>query len=151
MIMNPETRHASSKMTAILAAFLILVMTGPAAAAGDEDQQGESKYTKGVKQCMTCHKEGKERPAHEIFFTEMGITGDPDSPFAEGNHDCEACHGPASQHLKKQPDGSRLPPPLLALTFAKPGLAGTIRPSSGDFFQQKIDCKPAFHVRRISL
>lgn len=112
MIMNPDTRHASSKMTAILAAFLILVMTGPAAAAGDEEKQDELTYSKGVKQCMTCHKEGKERPAHEIFFTEMGITGDPDSPFAEGNHDCEACHGPASQHLKKQPDGSRLPPPV---------------------------------------
>jgi len=113
MINHPETRHASLKMTALLAAFLLLAVSGTAAAAGEEAQQPEAKYSKGVKQCMACHKEGKERPAHEIFFTEMGITGDPDSPFADGNHDCEACHGPASQHLRKQPDGTRLPPPVV--------------------------------------
>jgi len=113
MINHHETRHAFPKITAFMAAFLILLLSGSATAAGTEDQKAEPKYSKGVKQCMTCHKEGKERPAHEIFFTEMGITGDPASPFAEGNHDCEACHGPASEHLKKQPDGSRLPPPIV--------------------------------------
>jgi DmsE family decaheme c-type cytochrome len=113
MINHPVTRHAFPKITALMAAFLILMLSGSATAAGTEDQKAEPKYSKGVKLCMTCHKEGKERPAHEIFFTEMGITGDPASPFAEGNHDCEACHGPASEHLKKQPDGSRLPPPIV--------------------------------------
>jgi DmsE family decaheme c-type cytochrome len=42
----------------------------------------------------------------------MGVKADPNSPFAEGNHDCEACHGPSAHHIKKQSDGSRLPPPV---------------------------------------
>jgi DmsE family decaheme c-type cytochrome len=61
---------------------------------------------------MACHREGKEKPAHEIFLTKMGVEGDPRTPFAEGNHDCEACHGPSKSHTKRQSDGSRLPPPI---------------------------------------
>jgi DmsE family decaheme c-type cytochrome len=93
-------------------------LAGPAAAQSEVADEGAEalEYSKGVRQCMTCHREGRERPAHEIFFTTMGIKGDPDSPFADGNHDCEACHGPSAEHLRRQPDGSRLPPPV---TFAK--------------------------------
>ncbi len=61
---------------------------------------------------MACHKEGRDLPAHEIFTTPMGVTGDPGSPFAAGNHDCEACHGPSKSHLRKQKDGTRLAPPI---------------------------------------
>lgn len=110
MIRNSVNRSVFPRMTAALAAFVFLLLSS--AVAAQEDAPEAPEYSKGVKQCMTCHKEGRERPAHEIFFTEMGITGDPDSPFAEGNHDCEACHGPAKEHLRKQPDGSRLPPPI---------------------------------------
>ena len=84
--------------------------------AEEAADEPELKYSKGARQCMACHREGRERPAHEIFLTTMGIKGDPDSPFAEGNHDCEACHGPAAHHIRKQSDGSRLPPPV---TFAR--------------------------------
>jgi len=60
------------------------------------------------------HKQGKDLEAHEIFLTPMGISGAADSPFAEGSHDCETCHGPSQAHRKKQKDGTRLPP---AITF----------------------------------
>jgi len=53
-------------------------------------------------------------PAHEVFLTPMGISGDPASPFADGNHDCEACHGPSKSHLKRSKDGTR---PSPAITF----------------------------------
>jgi len=108
MIKNPETSYAIPKLTALVAALLFAVAAGPVAA--QEEEQASPEYSKGVKQCMTCHKEGSNRPAHEIFFTEMGITGDPASPFAEGNHDCEACHGPSKNHLRKASDGSRPKP-----------------------------------------
>jgi DmsE family decaheme c-type cytochrome len=40
----------------------------------------------------------------------MGISGSATSPFAEGSHDCETCHGPSKSHRRKQKDGSRLSP-----------------------------------------
>ncbi len=83
-------------------------------AAEDDNPAATDEYSNGARQCMTCHKEGKELPAHEIFKTPMGISEDPDSPFAGGNRDCETCHGPSKTHRKKQKDGTRLPP---AITF----------------------------------
>jgi len=97
------------------ALLFLVVAPGLALAAGQDEEAAPTEYSKGVKQCMACHKEGRDRPAHEIFFTTMGVKGDPASPFAEGNHDCEACHGPSAHHTKRQSDGSRLPP---TVTFA---------------------------------
>jgi DmsE family decaheme c-type cytochrome len=99
---------------ALFAALFLLALASAPTPAQEEtgNEAEEPKYSRGVRQCMACHREGREKPAHEIFFTTMGITGDPDSPFAEGNHDCEACHGPSADHLRRQPDGSRLPPPV---------------------------------------
>jgi DmsE family decaheme c-type cytochrome len=93
-------------------AAMLSVLASPLSAQTSEETPEEKapEYSKGVKQCLACHREGRELPAHEIFFTTMGIKGDPDSPFAEGNHDCEACHGPSAHHIRKQSDGSRLPP-----------------------------------------
>ena len=81
-----------------------------APAIGDEVIEASSEYSSGARQCMVCHSEGKDPAAHEIFLTPMGISGAADSPFAEGSHDCETCHGPSAAHRKKQADGSRLPP-----------------------------------------
>jgi DmsE family decaheme c-type cytochrome len=44
----------------------------------------------------------------------MGVSDAIDSPFAEGNNDCETCHGPSVSHRREQEDGSRPPP---AITF----------------------------------
>jgi len=102
--------HLILSAVAAVATLLAVSMAGTVLAAGEEETEPELEYSRGVKQCMACHKEGREKPAHEIFLTTMGIKGDPASPFAEGNHDCEACHGPSAHHIRKQKDGSRLPP-----------------------------------------
>lgn len=110
-----DKAHPLAHFAKLMATLAILTaVAGPisVAAAEEEAAADEPKYSRGVRQCMTCHREGREKPAHEIFFTTMGITGDPASPFAEGNHDCEACHGPSADHLRRQPDGSRLLPPV---------------------------------------
>jgi DmsE family decaheme c-type cytochrome len=79
-------------------------------AVGDEDVSVDKKYSRGANQCMACHREGRNPSAHEVFLSPMGISDAADSPFADGNHDCEACHGPSNSHRKKQKDGSRLSP-----------------------------------------
>ena len=117
MIKNPNWKQLSTRTTAVLSLLLLyLVLVGPVLAVGDEATPAAGEYSKGVKQCMTCHKEGKEKPAHEIFLTPMGSSADPNAPFGAGQHDCETCHGPAKEHMKKQADGSRVPPPM---TFSK--------------------------------
>jgi len=98
-----------------LAWVFCFTLASAALAVGDEDTTAAHEYSKGVKQCMACHKEGSKLPASEIFQTPMGISGDPRAPFADGKHDCEACHGPSKSHLRRQKDGSRPPP---AITFS---------------------------------
>jgi DmsE family decaheme c-type cytochrome len=83
--------------------------------SGSEADEPVAEYSSGARQCMACHSEGKDPAAHEVFLTPMGISGAADSPFAEGSHDCETCHGPSKSHRRKQKDGTRLPP---SVTFA---------------------------------
>ena len=109
MISKPGYRNSLKSIIA----FLVLLCYG-AMAVADEETEAVAEYSKGASQCMVCHREGRDEEAHEIFLTPMGISGASDSPFADGNHDCEACHGPSSTHRKKQEDGTRLPP---AVTF----------------------------------
>ena len=70
-------------------------------AVADEEPEAEAKYSKGASQCMACHSEGRDPAAHEVFLTPMGISNAENSPFAEGSHDCETCHGPSASHRKK--------------------------------------------------
>jgi DmsE family decaheme c-type cytochrome len=100
--------------------FLFLVSNVTLAVSDEQDSGSEAdvpvaEYSSGARQCMTCHSEGKDPAAHEVFLTPMGISGAANSPFAEGSHDCETCHGPSKSHRRKQKDGTRLPP---AVTFA---------------------------------
>ncbi len=111
MIKTPICRQQLKGITTILSLVLGCMGTGWAVAAEDGDAIPEHEYSKGVKRCMLCHKEGKPMAAHEIFLTPMGISGDPRAPFADGNHDCEACHGPSKSHLKRK-KGVRPPPPI---------------------------------------
>jgi DmsE family decaheme c-type cytochrome len=97
-----------------LAGVFCFTLAATALGAGDEDVAAAHEYSKGVKRCMVCHKENSDNPASEIFQTPMGLSGDPRAPFADGNHDCEACHGPSKSHLKRQKDGTR---PTPAITF----------------------------------
>ncbi|HEY5774960.1 MAG TPA: DmsE family decaheme c-type cytochrome [Xanthomonadales bacterium] len=111
MFMKPGFRHS------LKSAFILFLLSGYfSPAIGDEEVETQAEYSDGARQCMTCHAEGRDKAAHEVFLTPMGISGAADSPFAEGSHDCETCHGPSASHRQKQPDGTRLSP---AITFAK--------------------------------
>jgi DmsE family decaheme c-type cytochrome len=104
----------SARLIVVMAMLLYFPLIVPALTAGDEETTGSGEYSKGANQCLTCHKEGKELPAHEILQTPMGSAADPNSPFGAGKHECETCHGPSKDHLKKLADGTRPPP---AITF----------------------------------
>ena len=110
----PDHRGRFQTVVTLLALTLCFALAGNVLADEVDPPTAVSEYSKGANQCMACHREGRELAAHEIFLTPMGISDDPDSPFAEGNHDCETCHGPSVSHRKKQKDGARLPP---AITF----------------------------------
>ncbi len=107
--------HSSWLRLTASCALLVFCFTLAGVGMADEGDQSfaTAEYSKGAKRCMTCHKEGKARDAHEIFMTPMGISRDPDSPFAEGRHDCETCHGPSKKHPKRQKDGSRTRPSVV--------------------------------------
>jgi len=105
MIMKPVYRNSLNSVFTSLVLLCFGTMT-----LAEEKPQPQAEYSKGARQCMTCHSEGKDPAAHEIFMNPMGISKAPKSPFAEGSHDCETCHGPSASHRKKQKDGSRLPP-----------------------------------------
>ncbi len=111
MLKKPGFR---SCLNSVFVFLLLLCFSGLAVA--DEEPEAAAEYSKGARQCMACHSEGKDPAAHEIFLTPMGISNAEKSPFAEGSHDCETCHGPSASHRKKQKDGSRLSP---AISFAK--------------------------------
>jgi DmsE family decaheme c-type cytochrome len=53
---------------------------------------------KGADNCLTCHDE----PAvTDLFHTAHGRPNDARTPFGAGQLQCEACHGPAGNHIKK--------------------------------------------------
>jgi nitrate reductase cytochrome c-type subunit len=98
----------------LLFSISFLTMVGAVFADEPEGAMVQAEYSKGANQCMACHREGREEAAHEIFLTPMGISDSENSPFADGRHDCETCHGPSNSHRSRQEDGSR---PLPGITF----------------------------------
>ena len=67
----------------------------------------------GAEGCLSCHGENSSNPAHEILLTSMALKADARTPFGEGNHQCETCHGPSRTHLFTGADGIRPPPALM--------------------------------------
>jgi DmsE family decaheme c-type cytochrome len=112
MVHNPDCRNRLRVTASFLSLIFCFTLAAVSLADEVEDSPPPAEYSKGASQCMSCHKEGKEPAAHEIFMTPMGISGDPDSPFAEGSHDCETCHGPSKAHRKRNKDGSRPSPTI---------------------------------------
>lgn len=110
MIKNPNRRIRLNAVTGFFLLIFSLTLAGVAPADESEAVVEAAKYSKGANQCMACHREGKDRAAHEVFLTPMGISDSADSPFADGRHDCETCHGPSSTHRKKPKGGDRLLP-----------------------------------------
>jgi len=112
-------KHLSAALT-VLVGLLFFALSSPVTAAGDEEPMAGGEYSKGAKQCLSCHKkDGMGPPAHQILQSPMGTTADPATPFGEGQHDCETCHGPSKSHMKKLADGTR-PSPAIVFNHETP-------------------------------
>jgi len=97
----------------VIAMALFFALAQPALAAGEEESAGAAKYSRGAKLCMACHKKLKGKTtAHYVSLAKMDSSAGPAFPMADGKHYCEACHGPAAAHTKRQAGGGRVPPPM---------------------------------------
>jgi len=114
MLKKPGLRNSLKSVFVFL-----LLLCNISLAIGDEEVQATAEYSKGANQCMSCHREGRDLAAHEVFLGPMGISGAEKSPFADGAHDCESCHGPSASHRKKQKDGTR-PSPQVSFADGTP-------------------------------
>ena len=97
----------------VIAMLLCFALAESALAAGNEESALAAEYSSGAKRCMACHKKlkGKET-AHYVTLARMDSSAGPVFPKADGEHYCEACHGPAAAHTKRQAGGGRVPPPM---------------------------------------
>ncbi|MEX1032523.1 MAG: DmsE family decaheme c-type cytochrome [Cellvibrionaceae bacterium] len=68
--------------------------------------------TGGAESCLVCHGADRFYPAAGILQTAHARVANPRSPFAEGKHQCQSCHGPSANHLSVGADGRRPPPPV---------------------------------------
>ena len=58
-----------------------------------------TEYTDtGADTCLMCHAEDGKYPVYQIFKTKHANRADKRAPFAVGNLQCEACHGPGKKH-----------------------------------------------------
>jgi DmsE family decaheme c-type cytochrome len=72
-------------------------------------RQGD--YTKrGADTCLKCHDEDNEYPVFPIFKTKHAVSADERTPFA--GLQCEACHGPGSEHAQRVRSGETRAPIL---------------------------------------
>ncbi|HVI50473.1 MAG TPA: DmsE family decaheme c-type cytochrome [Candidatus Sulfotelmatobacter sp.] len=53
------------------------------------------QWTESTKTCLKCHDDTHTKA---ILVTPHGVKGDARTPFGEGKHSCESCHGPSLEH-----------------------------------------------------
>lgn len=97
----------------LISLFLLLPAVVIAADKGDLFDSDGDYLADDPKTCLMCHSEGGPAPAEDIMHGAHAVTGNSRSPFAKGNHGCQSCHGPSSEHMSRAPDGSRPPPPMV--------------------------------------
>ena len=89
---------------------VFLVSAEPLPAQNEEGSAAMDGYSaEGATSCLSCHGADDKFPANDILATPHAVMADSSSPFGEGMHDCEACHGPSKAHLTRLEDGSRPP------------------------------------------
>jgi DmsE family decaheme c-type cytochrome len=89
---------------------LMFILAGSVSAEGETSMPGAGEYSaEGADSCLSCHGADDEHPAQEILATPHAVVSDSSSPFGEGMHGCETCHGPSKAHLTRLEDGSRPP------------------------------------------
>ena len=106
MTMKTKTMHLVLTLCGLLActataaqsAETPVAQEAPAAAS----TQGTEYSKKGADTCLTCHGEDSEGYAvSAIFKGRHAQRGDRRAPFGPDGLQCEACHGPGSQHAGK--------------------------------------------------
>ena len=106
---------------AVIAMLLCFALAEPALAADDESSALAAEYSSVANQCTICHNQlrGKQT-AHDVSLARMDTSAGSVLPMADGEHYCEACHGSAAAHMKRQAIVGRVPPPM---TFDQPSPA----------------------------
>ncbi len=92
---------------------LLLAPVGNAQTPGADADNDEPGYSRrGADTCLACHD---DRRINAIFLNSHGNPHDSRTPFAPGQLQCEACHGPGGAHTGRRERGeSRVPMPLFA-------------------------------------
>jgi len=80
MIRNPDRRSRLQGIVTFLILMFCFALAGTALADELEENAAAAEYSTDAGKCMTCHREGRDLQAHEVFLTPMGISDDPDSP-----------------------------------------------------------------------
>ena len=95
-----------ARVTALAALLLAPLLT----ATGQEPAPYSDE---GADSCLMCHEDESVLP---IFRTKHGIPTNANSPFGQGQLQCEACHGPGGNHMQRPAKGEERTP---VITFAK--------------------------------
>jgi DmsE family decaheme c-type cytochrome len=100
-----------SKQAFIRGLAILGLLIGPglawAAVPAGAPNAGAAYSPKGADTCLSCHD---DTVVTDIFHTAHGRPKDARSPFGQGQLQCEACHGPAGNHVKRVKKGEQRPP-----------------------------------------
>ena len=96
---------------------VLLLLSVPAVSGAQSPDEGSaaadpSYSKKGADSCIACHDED-EPQILTLFRTKHGVPTDPNSPFGDGQLQCEACHGPGAEHSKRLRRGQERHEPIM--------------------------------------
>ena len=92
----------------------LLAQFDPEYAKTIEEKTSLTQYALGgADTCLACHRGEGLIGAENILQTIHSIGANPQSPFAQNNKHCQACHGPSLAHLDRDADGKRPPPTIV--------------------------------------
>ena len=103
-------RHRNVSLSGLLVPLGLALLMGvnfAAVAQDDADQEGPDYSRRGADTCLGCHD---AQSTLSIFKTPHAQRGDERTPFATGQLQCEACHGPGGTHAKRVRRGDERPP-----------------------------------------
>ena len=120
MINTTKPIGQSERIFPFVSLILCLAFTNMLWADEDENSAADPEYAGfGASVCLGCHGETSAKPAHEILLTPMARKADSRTPFAEGGHQCETCHGPSKSHILGGAGGER-PSPAVVFNASTP-------------------------------
>ena len=113
--MSKKQKMPAFKLSIIITmALWALMLTMPVTA---QEAVIAAEYSSGTELCLSCHNKLKETTmGHAKFLSSPDPSNDTATALADGQHSCEACHGPAAAHAKRQAGGSRA---LLSMSFSQ--------------------------------